>query len=156
LTRKNRNKKAMRRELILALMVTVFVASSPLQAQKKLLPPALLSAKVVFLTGQPRVNPLLPTADAALRKWGRWEVTVDSELTDLILLITDKPDPDIFINPAASELTGRYSPDSSVFLHVINRNNGTVIWTEALKGKMTEAKLGAKLIDNFRKRLPKK
>ena len=146
-----------RRHTLAALLFLALLASaSSLEAQKKPLPPALLDARVAFLTGQPRINPLLPQAETALRKWARWEVTFDSELTDLILLITGKSDPDIFINPAATELAKQYPPGTAVFLHVIDRNNGTVVWTEAVKGKMADAKLGAKLIDNFRKRLPKK
>lgn len=146
-----RNSRPLAVILLLSLLAAV-----PAQAQKRPIPPALLAAKVVFLTGQPRINPLLPTAEAALHKWARWEVTFDSELTDLILLITAKADPDIFINPAAAELATRYPQGSFVFLHVIDRNNGTVVWSEAVKGRMADGKLGAKLIDNFRKRLPKK
>ena len=115
-----------------------------------------MNARVVFLTGQPRINPLLPAAEAALRKLGRWEVTFDSEVTDLILLITEKSDPDIFINPAAAELAKQYPSGSAVFLHVIDRASGTVVWTEAIKGKMADSRLGTKLIENFAKRLPKK
>lgn len=137
-------------------LALIAALSSPALAQRKPLPPAVLNARVVFLTGQPRIHPLLPTAEAALRKWARWEVTFDSELTDLILLITAKADPDIFINPAAAELSRQYPADTAVFLHVIDRTNGTVVWSEALKGKMADAKMGARLIENFRKRLPKK
>jgi hypothetical protein len=144
------------RAFALLLLFLVLSATEPLEAQKKILPPALLSARVAFLTGQPRINPLLPAAEAALRKWGRWEITFDSEVTDLILLITGKSDPDIFINPAAAELAKQYPPGSAVFLHVIDRANGTVVWTEPVKGKMTDAKLGTKLIENFQKRFPKK
>jgi hypothetical protein len=118
--------------------------------------PAITRAQVAFLTGQPRINPLLGPAEAALRKWGRWEVTFDSEVADILLLVTAKADPDIFRNPAAEALAQQYPADTAVFLHVIDRNNGMVVWTEALKGKMTDAKLGGRLIDNFRKRLPKK
>ena len=118
--------------------------------------PAITRAHVAFLTGQPRINPLLPTAEAALRKWGRWEVSYDSEISDILLLITAKADPDIFRNPAAEALAKQYPADTAVFLHVIDRNNGMVVWTEALKGTMTDAKLGAKLIESFRQHLPKK
>jgi hypothetical protein len=70
--------------------------------------------------------------------------------------MTAAADPDIFRNPAAAALAKQYPADTAVFLHVIDRNNGMVVWTEALPGKMTDAKLGAKLIESFRKRLPKK
>lgn len=133
-------------------------AATAAEAQLKPPPPApaITRARVAFLTGQPRVNPLLASAEAALRKWGRWEVTFDSEVADIFLLITAKADPDIFRNPAAEALAKQYPADTAVFLHVIDRNNGMVVWTEALPGKMTDAKLGAQLIESFRKHLPKK
>ncbi len=139
--------------LILAYCVMTSVVAA---AQKKPLPPALLNARVAFLTGQPRINPQLPPAEEALRKWARWELTYDSEVTDLILLITEKSDPDIFLNPAAAELARQYKPGVAVFLHVIDRTNGTVVWTEAIKGKMSDVSTGRKLVENLRKRLPKK
>ncbi len=135
------------RFLLILVMCGVVSATSFAKPQKHLpLPPAILSAKTVYIDNQSGIAKIGDRAYEQITKWGRWQVVSDRHKADLILLLSAREynggyvtsggqtsgtiDDNGNINATTQPTYTRRVSVNYTYVTVIDPNTGDSLWSD--------------------------
>jgi hypothetical protein len=132
---------------LILFILTSLAVPTPSHAQKQLAKsPKILSAKTIYFDNQTGVEAVGSSAVAQLRKWGRFQVVLNKQTADLILLLSADPYKGGYIIFASGQ-TGtididghieedlvpnynKLAPVRDAYLTVIDPRSGENLWSD--------------------------
>jgi hypothetical protein len=158
---------------LILFILTSLAVPTPFHAQKQLAKsPKILSAKTIYFDNQTGVEAVGSSAVAQLRKWGRFQVVLNKQTADLILLLSADPykggdiifasgqtgtiDKDGHIEEDLVPNYNKLAPVRDAYLTVIDPRSGENLWSDShLWGGLLTGKnsAGARLVQKLQKQI---